>query len=331
MKNSTIARYFAPASTGNFSVGFDLLGAAFEPVAGGDTNDALFGDELEITGEQSELSLQISGRYRHQLPADSSTNLVLSCFYAFEQAVGKPLPRLALHLQKNLPVGSGLGSSACSIVVACYGFNDYFGQPLNQQQLLQLMAEAEGGVSGSVHYDNVAPSLLGGLQLMLPGSKNVCRTLPWFSHWRVVLSYPGTVLSTKAAREVLPRQLTLADSIEFAGMLSRFVSALYCQDEPEAIAALQDLVAEPARTTLIPELPALRQALTTKGVLHLGISGAGPTLFALCPDDATAANAAAYLQQHYEKNADACTRICQLSTAGARALALQPADDGQRM
>ncbi|WP_372628285.1 hypothetical protein [Arsukibacterium sp.] len=51
MKNSTIARYFAPASTGNFSVGFDLLGAAFEPVAGGDTNDALFGDELEITGE----------------------------------------------------------------------------------------------------------------------------------------------------------------------------------------------------------------------------------------------------------------------------------------
>ncbi|SNY54834.1 homoserine kinase [Arsukibacterium tuosuense] len=331
MTNSTIHRYFAPASTGNFSVGFDLLGAAFEPLPVKSADDELFGDVLEIHAEQSELSLQISGRYRHQLPADSSDNLVLSCFYAFEQAVGKPLPRLALHLQKNLPVGSGLGSSACSIVVACYAFNQYFGQPLSQSQLLQLMAEAEGGVSGSVHYDNVAPSYLGGLQLMLPGSSKASRALPWFSHWRVVLSYPGTVLSTKAARALLPKQLSLANSIEFAGMLSRFVSALYCQDEDEAIAALQDLVAEPARTPLIPELPVLRRGLTEKGVLHLGISGAGPTLFALCPDDNTASEAAAYLQQHYAKNADACTRICQLSAAGARALPQPSADFGQRI
>ncbi len=318
-------RYFAPASTGNFSVGFDLLGAAFEPLDMASEQAELFGDVLEIHGEQSELSLQISGRYRHQLPAQSNNNLVLQCFYAFEQAVGKPLPRLALHLQKNLPVGSGLGSSACSIVVACFAYNDYFGKPLSQSELMQLMAEAEGGVSGSVHYDNVAPSYLGGLQLMLPGSNKLSRALPWFSHWRVVLSYPGTVLSTKAARAVLPQQLSLAHSIDFAGMLSRFVSALYCQDESEAVAALQDRVAEPARTPLIPELPTLRNALLAKGVLHLGISGAGPTLFALCPDDATATAAAAYLQQHYAKNDDACTRICQLSTAGARALA-EPLD-----
>ena len=74
MTNSRIARYFAPASTGNFSVGFDLLGAAFEPVAGAAARDNLFGDVLEIYAEQNELSLQISGRYRHQLPADNSTN-----------------------------------------------------------------------------------------------------------------------------------------------------------------------------------------------------------------------------------------------------------------
>ncbi|MDX1677795.1 homoserine kinase, partial [Arsukibacterium sp.] len=217
MENPRIHRYFAPASTGNFSVGFDLLGAAFEPLATGPADSGLLGDVLEILAEQRELSLQISGRYRHQLPADISDNLVLSCFYAFEQAVGKSLPRLALHLQKNLPVGSGLGSSACSIVVACYAFNDYFGQPLTRRQLLQLMAEAEGGVSGSVHYDNVAPSLMGGLQLMLPGSEQLSRKLPWFNHWRVVLSYPGTVLSTRAARAVLPAQLSLAGSISFAG------------------------------------------------------------------------------------------------------------------
>ncbi|MBZ9611102.1 homoserine kinase [Rheinheimera maricola] len=310
-----LKRYYAPASTGNFSVGFDLLGAAFEPL-----NAELFGDVLDILGEQAELSLDIVGRYVHQLPRNSADNLVLSCYYAFEQKLGRTLPRLALRLHKNLPVGSGLGSSACSIVVALYAFNDYFGQPLSQTELLQLMAQAEGGVSGSVHYDNVAPSYLGGLQLMLPQSSTICRSLPWFEHWRVVLSYPGTVLSTKAARAVLPKQLGLAHGIAFAGMLSRFVSAMYAKDEADAAAALQDLIAEPARTVLLPELPTLRAALAEQGILHLGISGAGPTLFALCRSDAEAQLAADYLSRHYEKNQDAITQICRLSLAGARAL-----------
>lgn len=315
MQNNTIKRYYAPASTGNMSVGFDLLGAAFEPLDG-----SLLGDVLEIQGEAATLTLTISGRYVHQLPAGTTDNLVSKAFYAFEQALGRTLPRLTLHLQKNLPVGSGLGSSACSIVVAFYAFNDYFGQPFSQAELLQLMAIAEGGVSGSVHYDNVAPSYLGGLQLMLPGSTKICRSLPWFADWQVVLCYPGTVLSTKAAREVLPKQLSLAHSIEFAGTLSRFVSALYSEDATDAAAALQDLVAEPARLPLIPELPSLRTALVDQGVLHLGISGAGPTLFAVCNSAASAEQAASYLQKYYAKNQDALTVVCRLATTGARAL-----------
>jgi homoserine kinase len=307
--------YFAPASTGNFSVGFDLLGAAFEPVDG-----SLLGDELRIHGEQAELSLTLSGRYVHQLPQNSDDNLVLQCFYAFEAKLGRSLPGLQLELVKNLPVGSGLGSSACSIVVACYAFNDYFGKPLDDYQLMQLMAQLEGGVSGSVHYDNVAPSFYGGLLLMLPDSPLLCRPLPWFEHWQVVLCYPGTVLSTKAARAVLPQQLTLKHSIAFAGMLSRFISALYVQDETEAVAALQDLVAEPSRQSLIPELLPLREQLTAQGIVHLGISGAGPTLFALCQNDSQAQYAAEYLQQHYAKNSDAITVICRLARQGARAL-----------
>lgn len=308
--------YFAPASTGNFSVGFDLLGAAFAP-----KNGELLGDELVIEGEAAELSLRLSGRYVHQLPGDVSDNLVIKCFYAFEQKVGKTLPRLKLHLKKHLPVGSGLGSSACSIVVACYALNDYFGKPLSDFELLQLTAVCEGGVSGAVHYDNVAPSLYGGLLLMLPESPLLCRPLPWFAHWQVVLCYPGTVLSTKAAREVIPKELSLKHSIRFANMLARFVSALYLQDETEAFAALQDLVAEPARLPLIPELTPIRAALMAEGIGHVGISGAGPTLFAVCQNDQQAQFAADYFRAHYEKNSDAMTHICTLATAGARVLA----------
>ncbi|MEE2023381.1 MULTISPECIES: homoserine kinase [Alkalimonas] len=307
--------YYAPASTGNFSVGFDLLGAAFEPV-----NGQLLGDVLEIRAECAQSHLSLSGRYHHQLPTDTDHNLILRCYQLFQQRLGKELPGLELHLHKELPVGSGLGSSACSIVVACYAFNHYFGEPLSKPDLLQLMAEAEGGVSGSVHYDNVAPSYLGGLQLMLPGSSRLSRALPWFDHWRVVLCYPGTTLSTKAAREAIPPQLPLATCIDFAAGLSRFISAMYVQDEAEALAALQDVVAEPARALLMPELPALRQALTGLGVAHLGISGAGPTVFALCSSEQIAEQAAAYLAAHYEKNQDAMTHICRLAPQGARTL-----------
>ena len=308
-----MTRYYAPASTGNFSVGFDLLGLALEPVSG-----ELLGDVLEITSESQVFSLSQSGRYVHQLPTNPDDNLVHICFKAFEQKVARALSPLAVHLQKNLPVGSGLGSSACSIVVACYAFNEYFKRPLNTQQLLQLMAECEGNVSGSVHYDNVAPSLLGGLQLMLPGSAQICRALPWFAHWRVVVCYPGTLISTKAAREVLPDAISRATAIEFSGLLARFVSALYAQDEAEALASMHDVLAEPHRLTLIPELLPLREIMREQGIAHLGISGSGPTLFAVCSNHEQAQSAATLFRMHYEKNADAMTHICQIAEHGAR-------------
>lgn len=305
--------FTAPASTGNVSVGFDLLGLALQPCDG-----ALLGDVLEIETEAATSSLRTSGRYAHQLPSDNRENLILTCLDAFAARIGRQLPGLRLHLQKNLPVGSGLGSSACSIVVACYAFNRYFGNPLSESESLRLMAECEGRVSGSVHYDNVAPSLLGGLQLMLPGSAALCRTLPWFDHWRVVVSYPGTSISTQAAREVLPNHLPRAVAIEYAGLLSRFVSALYARDEAEALASLRDVIAEPYRQALIPELPQLRKHFSEIGIAHLGISGSGPTLFALCTDAAQADAAAALFRSGYEKNSDAMTRICRVAEHGAR-------------
>lgn len=310
-----MTRYYAPASTGNFSVGFDLLGLALAPVSG-----EMLGDVLEISGESAQFSLSLSGRYQHQLPVNPDENLIRTCFSAFERKIDRSLPPLAVHLQKNLPVGSGLGSSACSIAVACYAFNEYFQRPLNSQQLLQLMAECEGGVSGSVHYDNVAPSLLGGLQLMLPGSGQICRALPWFEQWRVVVCYPGTVISTRAAREVLPQQVGRNTAIAFSGLLARFVSALYAQDETEALASIQDVMAEPHRLALIPELLPLREKMREQGIAHLGISGSGPTLFALCSTDAQAESAAELFRTNYEKNADAMTHICRMDLQGARQL-----------
>jgi homoserine kinase len=288
---------------------------ALEPISG-----ELLGDMLEIEGESEAFTLRQSGRYVHQLPSNLDDNLVRACFLAFEQRVARKLPALSVHLQKNLPVGSGLGSSACSIAVACYAFNEYYERPLDEASLLNLMAVCEGGVSGSVHYDNVAPSYLGGLQLMLPDSAQVCRSLPWFSHWRVVVCYPGTVISTKAARDVLPANYSRDNAIQYAGLLARFVSALYAKDEADALASVQDVLAEPHRLSLIPELLPMRQSMLASGVSHLGISGSGPSLFALCHSEEIAELAAQLFHNHYEKNADAMTHICTIASKGARQL-----------
>ena len=312
-----MTRYYAPASTGNFTVGFDLLGLALAPESG-----ALLGDVLEIDAQKplEQPSLTVSGRYAHQLPADPRHNVVLACHQAFERLLQKSLPMFAMHLQKNLPVGSGLGSSACSIVVACHALNESFGRPLNQEHLLQLMAECEGGISGSIHFDNVAPSYFGGLQLMLPHSAKISRRLPWFKHWRVVVCYPGTVVSTKAARDVLPASIERSVAVEFAGLLSRFVSALYEGDEAEALDSLRDVLAEPHRQALIPELLPLRALFGEQGIAHLGISGSGPTLFAVCTTGEQAQTAAQLFAAHYEKNTDAMTHICTIAESGVRAL-----------
>lgn len=196
----------------------------------------------------------------------------------------------------------------------------FFEQPLTASELLHLTATLEGGASGSVHYDNVAPSLLGGLQLMVPDQQQPCRSMPWFSHWQVVVSYPGTVIHTADARRVLPQQVPLATAIKAAGNLAGFVTGLQQQDEPLALNCLQDCLAEPHRLQLMPELKELRQQAAEIGVPHLGISGAGPTIFALCRTPQQAEQMQQLFTRSYHKNADAMTHCCRIDQQGARLL-----------
>lgn len=119
--------------------------------------------------------------------------------------LGKQIP-VAMTLEKNMPIGSGLGSSACSVVAALMAMNEHCGKPLNDTRLLALMGELEGRISGSIHYDNVAPCFLGGMQLMIEENDIISQQVPWFDEWLWVLAYPGIKVSTAEARAILPAQ-----------------------------------------------------------------------------------------------------------------------------
>lgn len=175
-------KIYAPASIGNVSVGFDVLGAAVSPADG-----TLLGDCVSIEAADS-FSLTNQGHFVGKLPSEPKENIVYQCWELFCERLGRQLP-VAMVLEKNMPIGSGLGSSACSVVAGLMALNEYCDRPFDETELLAMMGELEGRISGSVHYDNVAPCYLGGMQLMLEENGIISQSVPGFAEWYWVMAY----------------------------------------------------------------------------------------------------------------------------------------------
>ncbi|MDE1189661.1 MAG: homoserine kinase [Pantoea sp.] len=308
-----MVKIYAPASIGNVSVGFDVLGAAVSPVDG-----TLLGDCVSVAAADS-FSLVNEGRFVSKLPTNPQENIVYQCWQRFCEAIGKEVP-VAMTLEKNMPIGSGLGSSACSVVAGLMAMNEFCGKPLNDTELLALMGELEGRISGSVHYDNVAPCFLGGVQLMIEEDGIISQPVPSFDEWLWVMAYPGIKVSTAEARAILPAQYRKQDIIKHGRLLGGFIHACHTGQPALAAKLMQDVVAEPYRTKLLPGFAEARKAAADIGALACGISGSGPTLFAVCNEMATAQRMADWLSQHYLQNEEGFVHICRLDTAGARKL-----------
>jgi homoserine kinase len=317
-----ILKAYAPASIGNVGLGFDLLGAALKPIDG-----SLLGDEVDIEVAE-QFSLVVKGRFADKLPPDPNSNIVTRCYQHFlavleQQGHAKnTIPALKMTLHKHLPIGSGLGSSASSIVAALHGLNQffavYFGKiPFTENELLLVMGELEGQISGSVHYDNVAPCFLGGLTLMAERTEQVALKLPIFENWYWVSCYSGLNVSTAAARDILPKQVSMSDTIQFGRQLAVFIDALYRKDEKLAAAMMLDVIAEPYRKSLLPKFDESRAFAEQHGALAFGISGSGPTVFAVCDNLENANIINQWLADNYIQNDTGFSHICQLDSSGA--------------
>ncbi len=307
-------KVFAPVSIGNFSVGFDLMGLAIAPI-----NGELLGDIVTITSAEN-YDLICSGPYAHVLPQDKSKNLVTSAYKLFMQKMaskGLPTTSVSMHLDKRLPVGSGLGSSSSSAVAALYALNQFFGDALSIDDLLLMAGELEGLVSGSVHYDNVAPCLLGGLQLMTGYGLQPCVSVPFPETWQLVVSYPGIEISTKQARKMLPKQTDLATTIKFAQNLSVFVHALHSEDNDLAASVLFDVIAEPKRKQLIEGFDSYKDYAKSMGALAFGISGSGSTVFAVTNNQETSNKIQKYALNNFCQEGG-FSHICKVDNFGVR-------------
>ncbi|WP_162063733.1 homoserine kinase [Vibrio taketomensis] len=306
---------YAPASIGNVSVGFDVLGAAVSPIDG-----TLLGDRVLVARGEQAFTLKTAGNFVAKLPTNPQENIVYDCWRVFARELDKKgveLLPVAMTLEKNMPIGSGLGSSACSIVAALDALNRFHGQPLNETELLALMGEMEGQISGGVHYDNVAPCYLGGLQLMLEELGIISQEVPCFEDWFWVMAYPGIKVSTAEARAILPSQYRRQDVITHGRHLGGFIHACHAKQPQLAAKMIKDVIAEPYREKLLPGFAGAREFAASAGALATGISGSGPTLFSLCNDQAIAERVARWLEQNYVQNEEGFVHVCRLDKQGS--------------
>lgn len=300
---------FAPASIGNFSVGFDVLGLALAAVDG-----SLLGDRVEVTAS-AQMQLVVSGDYANKVPHDAS-NLVYQAGVLVQQWLqqhnaGNHCWQLQLH--KGLPVASGTGSSAASAVAAVRALSAWCCEHLQltipEALQWQMLAELEAQASGSAHLDNLAPAMLGGL--VLCPLHGLPRKLPLIEHWHYVLAYSGQHIATRAARAGMPAQYPRAVAIRQMKRLAMVVDGLHRQDADCVLAHLADEIAEPYRAGLINGYVASRERLLAAGARFVGISGSGPSFFVIADDADSAQRLATELQQHMQLHDGGFITVCR--------------------
>ncbi|MEG4031109.1 MULTISPECIES: homoserine kinase [unclassified Microcoleus] len=340
MPETSTVTITVPATTANLGPGFDCIGAALSLY-----NRFQF-SRLEPSATEK-VKITVTGQEAAKVKTDDS-NLAYQAFLKLYDRLNQSPPPVAIHIDMQVPLARGLGSSATAIVGGLVGANELAGKPLSQVEVMQLAIELEG------HPDNVVPALLGGCRLAASnpppqpplskgglreqpalteagltqspplskggqggGSWEIC-DIPWHHNIVPVVAIPDFELSTAEARKVLPADYSRADAIFNAAHLGLLVRALETGNENWVRCALQDKIHQPYRQSLIKGYEAVQQAAVNAGAYGMVISGAGPTLLALT--DATNADAvvremaAAWME--FEVKAD--VRAIGLDTQGAQ-------------
>jgi len=266
------ATAFAPASVANVAIGFDILGFSVDSLG-----DLVTLRRSDTPGVRV---LAIRG-VAEDLPLEAEKNTAGRALIAMSDALSLDFG-FEMQIDKGIPLSSGLGGSAASAVAAVVAANALLPEPLPQVDLLKFAMQGEAVASGSMHADNISPSLYGGLVLTVGIENPRVKQIPVPRGVRAVVVHPHMFVSTKHARGILSRTVNLSDFVWQTANLAGFISGCYTDDLDLIRASFQDVVIEPQRMALIPGFADIRNAALQAGALGCSISGAGPSMFALC-------------------------------------------------
>ncbi|MBT8292073.1 MAG: homoserine kinase [Eudoraea sp.] len=280
-------KVFCPATIANISCGFDVLGLALEAI----------GDEM-IVQKTKEPGIRISKITGQSLPLATLDNVAGVAGLAFLKESNYN-GGFEIEIHKKIKAGSGIGSSAASAAGAVWAMNELLDKPYTPIELVKFAMLGEALASGVAHADNVAPALYGGFTLVRSYEPLDIIKINTPPELFASVIHPQIEVKTSDSRKILKTSITLKDGIRQWGNVGGLVSGLFLEDYDLIGRSLVDHIIEPIRSMLIPGFSDVKSETMKAGALGTGISGSGPSIFALSKGKATAEKVAEAMRNVY--------------------------------
>lgn len=302
-------KVYAPGSIGNVGCGFDVFGLAIEAV----------GDFLEVeennTGQLRIIAIKgdatISLAPEKNIVTVGAKNLLLE----FGSTQG-----FDFKITKGVIAGSGLGSSGSSATAGVFAINELLGRPYTRQELIKFAAVGEQIASRQVHFDNVAPSMLGGFTVVRSSRPLEILQVDVPKTLYLAIAKPNVVIKTADAKQILGDSISIDNAVAQFGNIAGLIIGMQNDDISLIGRSVEDLLATPVRSKLIPKYKEAREAALKAGATGYNISGSGPAMFAICDSRNVAEKVLSALQDVYRDDNNASFYLTQADTLGTRVI-----------
>ena len=307
--NANEIRVFCPATIANVSCGFDVLGLALDAV----------GDEM-VVRKTTQKGIRITKLTGQDLPMETLQNVAgvagLALLAQSDYEGG-----FDIEIYKKIKAGSGIGSSAASSTGAVWAMNALLGKPFSPLELVKFAMEGERLASGVAHADNVAPALFGGFTLVRSYQPLDVIKINTPKELYATVIHPQIEVKTSDSRRILKTTISLEDGIKQWGNVGGLIAGLFTEDYELIGRSLEDHIVEPIRSILIPGFDTVKQKALESGALGCGISGSGPSVFALSKGIETAKKVAQAMTDVYDKiGIDYDVHVSKVNTEGIKVL-----------
>jgi homoserine kinase len=303
---------YAPGSVSNVACGFDVLGFALD-----EPGDVVVAAPQDASGVSITAIHGDDGRLSTDPRKNTASAAVIALVQRLETTRG-----IALTIHKGLPLASGIGSSGASAVAAVVAANELLGRPAPMEILLECAMAGEQAGCGSIHPDNVSPSLYGGFILARAAQPPDIVRLPVPDGLACAVLHPHIEIETGAARKLLGEHVALKDATRQWANLGALVAALYTSDLGLLSRSLVDTIAEPKRASLVPGLAEIKAAAVSAGALGCSLSGSGPSVFALAANLEVARAAGEAMKSCFDRVSAVGSDlwVCPVGRQGARVI-----------
>jgi homoserine kinase len=282
-------KIFSPASIANLSCGFDILGVCLNDI----------GDEIVVrkTKEKGIKILKVTGQ---KLTLDVNKNVAGVSALALLKETNVDCG-FEIEIHKGIKPGSGIGSSAASSAGSVFAINQLIGKPYSSKELIKFALEGEKIASGAAHADNVSAVLLGGFVFVRDSLNFDIFKLNNPIDLAFTILHPQIEVKTSESRALVQRPVTLDKLITQSANLGAFISGLYKEDYNLISRSIKDVVIEPIRSILIPEFEKIKEISLSNNALGFGISGSGPSVFAMSKGLVNAKKIGNLLKENYRE------------------------------